>query len=186
MQHTCTCSNCARTLSLIAFPCFSARVYLQKLGRASASRQRSMSILSTTAAMDAQLSSTNIRFDKNPQRMMEEVVEFLSVLPCTIVSRGPFSLKAEVQHLDGMSTMIKIKCHFLSVIGQVLEWRWDGGDYPVYASVWCLYQDFLRSNTLPSLFEGVSPIPPTLKPAANPCEVPPLFLEGRKRTIDQV
>ena len=147
-----------------------------------------MVTLNMKTAMDVQLSSTTIRFDKSPQRIMDEVVEFLSVWPCAIVSRGPFSVKAEVHHPNGLSTIIKIKCHVFSVetTSSVLEWRWDGGDYPVYASVWRLYQDFLENKTLPRLFEGVSPLPPMTKPAPDPCDVSPFCLDGRKRTIDQV
>ena len=187
MQHGCTVSIFARP-STIVFPCVQTYARRQDLRRASVSRHRSMPILGMKTTMETQLSSTCIRFDKNAETMMEDVVAFLTTLPCNIINREPFSLKAKIQHPDGPFTIIRIKCQFLSApaIGQVLEWRWNGGDYLLYASVWCLYKDFLRNNTLPPFPADVSPTPTMLNPSPDPCEVPPLALDGRKRTIDQV
>ena len=111
-------------------------------------------ILEMKTAMAAHLSSTTVRFEKDPARMISEASEFLAALPHKIIKQKPLSIKVQVNHPDGISCVIKMKCYNVSVLGSVLEWQRYGGDCLVYHLTWRMFEAFLENQTLPSFSEG--------------------------------
>ena len=148
--------------------------------------------LDQKTAMAAHLSSTTLALKGvDPQRMIKEAEHFLCALACQIEQRNT-SIKARVEHPDGLWVVIKLKWQTFSkdTIGDVLEWRRYGGDCILYGLVWRMYNEFLAIGACPTFFAGqlVPPAPPVLKPSPFPEIVPTFFLDGRgeKRKLDML
>ena len=148
--------------------------------------------LDQKTAMAAHLSSTTLALSGDPEQAIKEAGDFLRALPCQIEQLKGTSLKARLDHPDGLWVVVKLKCHKFSkeAIGDVLEWRHYNGDCILYGLLWRMYKEFLVDGNVCPFFAGqlVTPATPVLKPSPFPEVVPTFFLDGggEKRKIDDV
>ena len=138
--------------------------------------------LNLNTAMAAYLSSTTLALSGDPEQTIKEAEDFLRSLHCQIEQRNETSIKARLEHPDGLWVVVKLKCYKFTedTIGDVMEWRRYDGDCLLYSLVWCMYNEFLANKNLPSFFVGqlVPPAPPVLKPSPFPEVAPTFFLDG--------
>lgn len=146
--------------------------------------------LDMKTAMAAHLASTTLRLEGDPKQAIQEVAEFLSALPCQIEKRSELSIKARMEHPDGIATVVKVKCFKFTehTLGDVMEFRRYAGDCTLFSLIWQTYKEFLENKTAPSFFVGqIIPRAPLLQPSPFPDDVPTFYLaQGEKRKLSEL